>query len=116
MSPGCQFRDVSIRADFSSRLPRLWGPAGGASVKAPATLCQQLVHFKPFNRRNMIVARPQLVAIHLHNEAVHKSLMERPTTKAPVRTGAAFSLALDRDLVHVYGEPAFHYFLDIERA
>ena len=42
--------------------------------------------------------------------------MDRSINKAPLRTGAAFSLELDRDLVHVYGEPAFHYFLDIERA
>lgn len=69
-----------------------------------------------FRRRNVIVTRPRPVAIHLHNHAVHKLLMERPIAKAPVRTGAAFSLTLDRDLVHVYGEPAFHYFLDIERA
>ena len=55
------------------------------------------------------------MAIHLHNGAVHTFLMDQTITKAPLRTGAAFSLALDRDLVHVYGEPAFHYFLDIER-
>jgi hypothetical protein len=56
------------------------------------------------------------VAIHLHYDPVHTFQMDQTIAKAPSRTGAAFSLELDRDLVHVYGEPAFHYFLDIERA
>jgi hypothetical protein len=42
--------------------------------------------------------------------------MDRPTSQASLRSGAAFSLELDSDLVHVYGEAAFHYFLDVERA
>jgi hypothetical protein len=42
--------------------------------------------------------------------------MDRSINKGPSHNGAAFSLELDSDLVHVYGEPAFHYFLDIERA
>jgi hypothetical protein len=40
--------------------------------------------------------------------------MDQSTTDS-VRNGASFSIALDRELLHVYGEPAFHYFLDIER-
>ena len=55
------------------------------------------------------------MAIGLHNPR-HASPMEQPTTDSRLPEGASFSIALDRELLHVYGEPAFHYFLDIERA
>ena len=76
----------------------------------------QRVHSEQVKRFDAIVVRPLPLAIHLHNAPVHTSHMDQPISNAPVRTGAAFSLAVDSDLVHVYGEPAFHYFLDIERA
>jgi hypothetical protein len=41
--------------------------------------------------------------------------MDQSTTDTRLRNEGSFSLALDRELFHVYGEPAFHYFLDIER-
>jgi hypothetical protein len=40
--------------------------------------------------------------------------MGHATADTRLRTEGSFSLALDRDLLHVYGESAFHYFLDIE--
>ena len=56
------------------------------------------------------------MAIHLHNAAVHKSQMDQAPTDTRLRDAGSFPIALDRDVLHVYGEPAFHYFLDIERA
>ena len=41
--------------------------------------------------------------------------MDQSTADSHLHNGASFSIALDRELLHVYGEPAFHYFLDIER-
>lgn len=116
MFSGCQFRDVAIAGDFSSRLPRLSQQPDLDWIEAASKRGTQLSNSKELSGFNAIVARPQPVAIHLHYDAVHTSQMDQPITKALPRTGAAFSLELDRDLVHVYGEPAFHYFLDIERA
>jgi hypothetical protein len=36
-------------------------------------------------------------------------------TDTPLRNRAAFRLAVNRDRLHIYGESAFHYFMDIER-
>jgi hypothetical protein len=41
--------------------------------------------------------------------------MDQARPNARLRNEGTFSLPLDRDLLHVYGESAFHYFLDIER-
>ena len=104
-----------IRDDFSSRMPRLSGDARACPSKVarrhdPASLFIQ----NELDEFIRIVARPQPVAIHLHNDR-HTSPMDQATTEHSFAQWASFSLALDRELLHVYGEPAFHYFLDIER-
>lgn len=65
---------------------------------------------------NAIVARPRPVAIRLHKASVHNLLMDKASTDSRLRIAGSFPIALDRDVLHVYGEPAFHYFLNIERA
>lgn len=54
------------------------------------------------------------MAIRLHNGHRRISSMNQPTSETPGE--GRFALVLDRDRLHVYGEPAFHYFLDVERA
>src|SRR5262245_58359239 len=56
------------------------------------------------------------MAIHLHHASVHSPLMDKFTSDARLRIAGSFPIASDRDLLHVYGESAFHYFLDVERA
>ena len=55
------------------------------------------------------------MAIHLHTQR-HPAAMSQATTQTSLREATSFAIAVNRDLLHVYGEPAFHYFLDIERA
>jgi hypothetical protein len=113
---GFQCSDVAIRDDFSSRLPRLSAELSIDSAKALTILGPQLLNSKQVKRFDAVVTRPQAVAIHLHSVSVHTYHMDRSITDVPLRMAAAFSLTSDRDVVHVYGETAFHYFLDIERA
>jgi hypothetical protein len=58
-------------------------------------------------------AKPQPVAVHLHNTDSHKLPMSDTSTSSRDRTALAF--AVNRDRLQVYGESAFRYFMDIER-
>jgi hypothetical protein len=81
----------------------------------PSSGRQQLIDLWAFNARYEIVGKPQLVAVHLHRSESHQLPMSEANTGTSLRNRPAFAMVMNRDRLHVYGEPTFHYFLNIER-